>query len=184
MEHLGTKELDTKRLILRRFVIEDAEYMFKNWAYDDEVTKYLTWPSHKDVSVSKYVIEQWIQNYVKNNYYSWAIILKELNEPIGSIGVVKQLDDIKMVHIGYCIGKKWWNKGYVSEALNRLIKFFFEEIGVNRIESRHDPNNPNSGKVMAKCGMKYEGHMRLADKNNQGIVDTINYGIIAEDYFK
>jgi ribosomal-protein-alanine N-acetyltransferase len=184
MEHLGTKELDTERLILRRFIIEDAENMFKNWAHDDEVTKYLTWPSHQDISVSKYVIEQWMQDYVKNDYYSWAIVLKELNEPIGNIGVVKQLDDIKMVHIGYCIGKKWWNKGYVSEALNRLIKFFFEEVGVNRIESRHDPNNPNSGKVMVKCGMKYEGHMRQSDKTNQGIADTIYYGIIAKDYFK
>ncbi|MDR0321249.1 MAG: GNAT family N-acetyltransferase [Treponema sp.] len=184
MEHLGTKELYTKRLILRRFIIEDAENMFKNWAYDDEVTKYLTWTSHKDISDSKYFIEQWIQKYEKNDFYDWAIVLKELNEPIGSIGVVKQLDDIKMVHIGYCIGKKWWNKGFVSEALNRLIKFFFEEVGVNRIESRHDSNNPNSGKVMVKCGMKYEGYMRQADKNNQGIGDTIYYGIIAEDYFK
>jgi ribosomal-protein-alanine N-acetyltransferase len=184
MEHLGTKELETERLILRKFTLNDAENMFKNWANDDDVTKYLTWPSHSDINVSLYVLEQWLQNYVKNDYYSWAIILKEINEPIGSIGVVKQSDDIKMVHIGYCIGKNWWNKEIVSEALNALIKFFFEDVGVNRIESRHDPNNPNSGKVMAKCGMKYEGHMRQADKNNQGIVDTIYYGIIAEDYNK
>jgi ribosomal-protein-alanine N-acetyltransferase len=107
-----------------------------------------------------------------------------LNEPIGTIGVVKQWDEIKMVHIGYCIGRKWWNKGITSEALNPLIKFFFEQVGVNRIESRHDPNNQNSGKVMAKCGMKYEGLLRQADSNNQGIVDTVYYGILAEDYLK
>jgi ribosomal-protein-alanine N-acetyltransferase len=81
------------------------------------------------------------------------------------------------------LGKHWWNKGIMSEALMELIKFFFEKVGVNRIELRHDPNNPNSGKVMAKCGMKFEGHLRQADKNNQGIVDTIYYGILAEDYF-
>jgi [ribosomal protein S5]-alanine N-acetyltransferase len=90
---------------------------------------------------------------------------------------------MKMVHIGYCIGKKYWNKGITSEALSVLIKFFFEEVGINRIESRHDTNNPNSGKVMEKCGMKYEGLMRQADRNNQGIGDTIYYGILAEDYF-
>ena len=116
--------------------------------------------------------------------YSWAIVLKEINEPIGSIAIVKQSDELKMVHVGYCIGKKWWNKGFVTEALNILIKFFFEKVGVNRIESRHDPNNPNSGKVMIKCGMKYEGYMRQADKNNQGIVDTVYYGMVSEDYFK
>ena len=54
---------------------------------------------------------------------------------------------------------------------------------MNRIESRHDPNNPNSGKVMEKCGMKYEGLMRKADINNQGIVDYIEHGILTEEYF-
>jgi ribosomal-protein-alanine N-acetyltransferase len=184
MEHLGTKKLDTKRLVLRRFEIDDAEYIFKNWANDDEVTKYLTWSSHKNIDETIEIRKKWMKEYEKNDFYQWAIVLKEINEPIGSISVVKQSDDIKMVHIGYCIGKKWWNKGIVSEALNALIKFFFEEVGIKRIESRHDPNNPNSGKVRAKCGMKYEGHMRQADKNNQGIVDYIEYGIIAEDYFK
>ena len=184
MEHLGTKTLETERLILRKFIINDVENMFKNWANDNDVTKYLVWSSHQDLNVSKSVIETWIENYKKNDFYNWGIILKEINEPIGSIGVVGQNDNIKMVHIGYCIGKNWWNKGIVSEALNELIKFFFNEIGVNRIESRHDPNNPNSGKVMAKCGMKYEGHMKQADRNNQGIVDAVFYGIIAEEYFK
>ena len=183
MEHLGTKELETKRLILRRFIMEDAEYMFKNWTNDDEVTKYLTWPSHGDINVTKKIREQWIQKYERNDSYQWAIVLKEINEPIGSIAAVKQDDDIKMVHIGYCIGKKWWNRGIVSEALGAIIKFFFEEVGVNRIESRHDPNNPGSGKVMEKCGMRYEGLLRQADKNNQGIVDAACYGILAEDYF-
>ena len=184
MEHLGTKTLETERIILRKFTINDAENMFKNWANDNDVTKYLVWPSHQDLNVSKNVLEQWIQKYKKIDFYQWAIELKEINEPIGSISVVKQSDDIKMVHIGYCIGKKWWNKGIVSEALKELIRFLFENVGVNRIESRFDPNNPNSGKVMAKCGMKYEGYMKQADKNNQGIVDTIYYGIVAEEYFK
>jgi len=84
-------------------------------------------------------------------------------------------------------------KGYVildygiywtSEALNTLINFFFEEVGVSRIESRYDPNNPNSGKVMIKCDMKYEGLKRQADWNNQGICDSVEYAILAEDYFK
>ena len=184
MEHIGTKELETERLILKKFTLNDAQYMFNNWTSDDEVTKYLTWPTHNDINVTLYVLEQWLQNYEKNDNYNWAIVLKEINEPIGSIGINKQSDDLKMVHVGYCIGKKWWNKGFVTEALNALIKFFFEEVGVNRIESRHDTNNPNSGKVMLKCGMKYEGCLRQADRNNQGIVDTVYYGIVSEDYFK
>ena len=184
MTHLGTQELETERLILRRFKKDDAQYVFNNWANDAEVTKYLVLPPHKDINDSIHFLNEWLPKYEKNDFYDWAIVLKEINEPIGSIGAVKQSDEIKMVHIGYCIGKKWWNKGIVSEALQTIIKYFFEEIGVNRIEARHDPTNPSSGKVMAKCGMRYEGRLRQADKNNLGITDTLYYGILAEDYFR
>jgi ribosomal-protein-alanine N-acetyltransferase len=184
MEHLGTKTLETDRLVLRQFILNDAESKFKNWASDNDVTKYLSWKAHENINASKNVLENWISKYTNKDFYQWAIVLKSINEPIGVIGVLKQDDNIKMIHIGYCIGKKWWHQGITSEALSVLIKYFFEEIGVNRIESRHDPNNQNSGKVMEKCGLRYEGTMRQADKNNQGICDYCEYGIIADDYFK
>ena len=60
----------------------------------------------------------------------------------------------------------------------------FEEVGVNRIDSRHDPRNPHSGQVMAKCGMVYEGTHRQSDRNNQGICDAAWYAILKEDYEK
>jgi len=184
MNHKGTVTLETGRLILRRFTMDDADAMFQNWANDDEVTKYLTWPTHTDVSVSRTVLGSWMELYQKPEHYSWAIVLKEINEPIGSIAAVLQRDDINMVHIGYCIGRKWWRKGYTSEALKELIRFFFEEVGVNRIESRHDPRNLNSGKVMQKAGLRYEGTSLESDVNNQGICDAANYAILARDYFK
>lgn len=182
MEHRGTETLETERLILRRFSIEDANSMFNNWANDAEVTKYLTWPTHADVSVSKAIISSWMELYQKPNHYSWTIVLKEITEPIGSIAVVELRDDISMVDIGYCIGRKWWHKGYTSEALKELIRFFFEEVGVNRIESKHDLRNLNSGRVMQKCGLKYEGTMRDAGCNNQGICDLSRYAILLKDY--
>ena len=183
MNHKGTVTLETERLTLRRFTMGDAEAMYQNWASDDEVTKYLTWPTHTDVSVSKTVISSWLELYQKPEHYSWTMVLKEIGEPIGSIAAVERRDDIKMVHIGYCIGRKWWHKRYTSEALRELIRFFIEEVGVNRIESRHDPRNPNSGKVMLKCGLKYEGTMRESDINNQGICDAAHYALLARDYY-
>lgn len=183
MTHKGTVRLETKRLILRRFTLDDADAMFRNWASDPEVTKYLTWLPHSSAAVSKAVIAGWLPLYENPGHYSWAIVLKELNEPIGSIAAVDQRDDIGMVHIGYCIGKKWWRRGYTSEALAEIIRFFFEDVGVKRIESRHDPRNPNSGKVMLKCGLKYEGTMRQDDINNQGVCDSVRYAILAKDYF-
>ena len=90
-------------------------------------------------------------------------------------------EDVSMVHIGYCIGKNWWHKGITSEALKAVMDYLFDVVGVNRIESRHDTRNPNSGKVMMKCGMKYEGTLRSADKNNQGICDVSYYALLKSE---
>ena len=158
MKHAGTKTIETGRLVLRPFRIEDAQPMYENWASDPEVTKFLMWPTHTSVEVSREVLKSWICQYSDEKYYQWAIVLKENGDmPIGSIAVVHQNEEIGMVHIGYCIGRRWWHQGVTSEALRALITFFMEEVGVNRAESRHDSNNPNSGKVMEKCGMRLEG---------------------------
>lgn len=181
MNHIGTKELKTERLVLRPFAVADAEAMYRNWASDPDVTKYLTWPAHADAGISRMVIESWVREYERDDYYQWAIEFE--NQPIGSISVVNGNDAVRKVEIGYCIGKKWWHRGIVSEAVSALIRFFFEEVGANRIEAKHDANNPHSGGVMQKCGMKYEGMLRQADRNNQGICDSCFYGILRSEYF-
>lgn len=182
MEHKGTVTLETDRLILRRFTADDAEPAFKNWTSSDAVTKFLRWPTYRDISAMREYINFQLENYKKIDTYDWAIVLKELGEPIGSMGAVAFNEKAQSVEIGYCIGEKWWRRGYTSEALAAVIKFFFEEVGVNRVYSEHDPRNPNSGKVMEKCGMKYEGTLRQADWNNSGICDTRIYGILEEEY--
>ena len=176
------KRLETERLILRRFTQKDALAMYKNWASDDEVTKYLTWPTHSNMDVSKLVLEDWASSYSDEKYYQWAIVLKEKgDEPIGSISVVKMNEDVSMVEIGYCIGRAWWKNGITSEAMRAVMDFFFDKVKVNRIEARHDPRNPNSGKVMMKCGMKYEGTLRSFDRNNQGICDASYYSLLKSE---
>ena len=182
LKHCGTQTLETDRLLLRRFVIDDADAMFQNWASDPEVTKYLTWPAHTSVKVSKAVLEDWVSSYSHENYYQWAITLKENgNEPIGSISAVKLDDDISIVHIGYCLGRAWWHQRIMSEALKAVMDFFFDQVEANRIESLHDPRNPHSGMVMKNCGMKYEGTMRSSARNNQGICDACWYALLKSE---
>lgn len=182
MNHKGTVRLETERLVLRRFTVDDADAMFQNWANDPKVTKFLTWQPHGRVDVTKGVLANWVPLYITPDYYHWGIEIKQTHELIGSTGVVRSQEEVKMVHIGYCIGQAWWHKGYTSEALAELIRFFFDEVGVNRIEARHDPRNPNSGKVMTKCGMKYEGTHRQSDWNTSGLCDASYYAVLAEDY--
>ena len=182
MKNCGTQRIETDRLILRRYVIEDADAMYKNWASDSEVTKFLTWQPHSSVDVSRSIIEDWLKEYSDEKYYHWAIVLKDNgNEPIGGISAVQMNEDISMVHIGYCLGRAWWRRGIMSEALKAVMDFMFDTVEVNRVESRHDPMSPNSGKVMQKCGMKYEGTLRSADRNNQGICDACYYALLRSE---
>ena len=181
MNQLGTVPLTTERLLLRRFTYDDAEPMFRNWASEPEVTTFLSWPTHGSVAVSKAILSQWIPEYERPDFYLWAIVQKGASEPIGSISVVRSDSKFRMVHIGYCLGRKWWGQGYTTEALKRLIDFFFDDVGMNRIESRHDPRNPASGKVMLNAGLRYEGTARDGDWNNQGIGDAAYYAILAND---
>ena len=184
MNHKGTVPIETPRLILRRFVMEDCEAAFRNWESDEKTTEFLRWQPMKSVEETAHVLSQWVDGYADPSFYQWAIVPKALNEPIGTMSVVGMNEQTDTLHIGYCIGSHWWHRGYTSEALAAVIPYLFDEVGANRIESQHDPNNPNSGKVMQKCGLQYEGTLRQADWNNKGIVDACMYALLKEDYLK
>ena len=181
MKHCGTQRLETERLVLRRYVSEDAAAMYKNWASDPEVTKFLMWQTHSSQSASQSITNDWLTEYSNNNYYHWAIVLKACgDQPIGSIAVVSLEDSVKKAQIGYCIGQAWWHKGIMTEALNAVIHFMISEVGMNRVEAYHDTRNPHSGAVMRKCGMQYEGTLRASAWNNQGVCDASWYAILSE----
>ena len=85
--------------------------MYKNWASDSEVTKFLTWPTHSSEKVSQAVLDDWISQYSDKRFYQWAIVPKnDGDEPIGSISVVEMKENVSAVQIGYCIGKNGGTK--------------------------------------------------------------------------
>lgn len=182
MNHCGTKTLETERLILRKFRLSDAEDMFSNWASNSNVTKHLIWQPYKNIQDVKAYIKSCIEDYEKKDNYNWIIEYKENGQAVGSISVVQVMEHTRCTVIGYCIGEDYWHKGITAEAFRRIIKFLFEEVGVNRIESTHDVNNPNSGRVMEKCGLKYEGTLRQAAVSNQGIVDSVVRSILKSEW--
>ena len=183
MTHVGTKTIETERLILRKFTLDDADMAYKNWMGDSEVTKHLRWQAHADVSVTRETIAEFVRSYDDQTYYNWAITMKDSGEVIGFIGCAWMDERIHMIHTFYCIGKAWWGGGIVTEAYKAVLRYFFKEVGAYRIEAYHAPENPASGKVMQKCGLTCEGTLRRADISNMGIVDAVVYGILKEEYF-
>ncbi len=181
LTHKGTQTLETDRLILRRPMPDDAESMYRNWASDPEVTKYLTWQPHENVALTRALLTQWNEECAQENVYSWLIVPKALGEPIGSIAVVQTKESADAFEVGYCLGKTWWHKGIMTEAFSAVIDYLFREVGANRISAEHDTKNPNSGAVMRKCGLCYEGTLRAYGHNTQGICDLAVYAILRAD---
>ncbi|WP_175537397.1 GNAT family N-acetyltransferase [Clostridium sp. DSM 8431] len=182
MNFNGTETIVTERLVLRKVEINDAEDMFYNWASDKEVTKNLTWPAHNSIEVSKKVISMWLEDYKKQDNYQWGIELKDTGKLIGCISVVSINESIEEAALGYCIGKKFWNKGIMTEALKAVIDYLFKKVGFNRIEAYHNIDNIASGKVMIKAGMQYEGIRRAGCKDNNGrYVDVKVYSILKDE---
>ncbi|GFZ29858.1 N-acetyltransferase [Clostridium zeae] len=181
LTHKGTQSLEAERLLLRRFKTSDAECMFKNWATDSEVCKFLSWNPHKDLSETKQIVESWVNEY-SNDYYNWAIELKSTSEIIGQISLMNLDEKYLSCTTGYNIGRLFWGKGYMTEALNVVIDYLFKEIGMNRIEARYNTINIASGIVMQKAGMKFEGILRQAKVNKYGqFYDLAIYSILRSD---
>ena len=182
MKHLGTRILQTERLTLRPFLEEDAEAMFDNWASDPEVTKFLSWSAYSSIEDACAILNIWLKSYERPDFYQWAIVEKNLGQPIGSISVVNSDDQVEMAEIGFCIGKRWWRQGIMPEALKAVIRYLFEDVGMQRIEAGHDPENPASGAVQRKCGLQYEGTLRRRIRSNRGITDVAWYSILKDEY--
>lgn len=172
----------TEDLILRPFQISDAPAMFQNWAQDPEVTKFLTWSPHESIAESLEICTEFAfdnQGFGTN----WAIAEKtKPQEAIGSVNVVSRDEDIMACELGYCLTRKFWGRGYMSQAVKGAVDFLFREMDYNRIAARHDSNNPASGRVMEKAGMVREGVLRQAGKSNQGIGDMICYAILRSEW--
>ena len=182
MENKGTKRLETDRLILRQYRMSDAEDMFNHWASDPEVTKYLTWPAYTEVEMANVRIAEWISNYSDPAFYNWAIELKQEGFIVGCISVVRLNETVESADIGYCMGKAWWGRGIMAEALQAVVDYLFAEVGMNRIAASHDKNNPNSGRVMDKAGMQVEGILRASGQNQTGICEMVWHSILRSEW--
>lgn len=178
IKHSGTRFLETERLILRPFQKEDGKDMFKNWASDDRVTRFLRWNTHESEQDSFTICEIWSNESKDIKNYQWAITLKDTKEVIGSIGLVDLEESMLRGEIGYAIGYNFWGQGIVKEALEELLKYF-KELGFVRIQAFHELDNSNSGKVLLKSGFECEGILRKFEKNKNGeLVDVKMYSII------
>ncbi len=186
MNLIGTKTIETDRLILRRLTVNDSQEAFDHWCSNPNVSRYTLWDVHKNSSVTKNLYSVWEKEYDLNDTFRWIVELKSTHELIGTIDVAsKTFIKFGAVELGYCYGEDYWHKGYATEALKRVIRFLFDEVELDVLYADYMEKNPNSGKVMKKAGMTYEGFERGRVIDHDGIRNDIHsYSITKEEYLK
>jgi len=181
MNHQGTIKFMTNRLILRPLQLADAESMFLGWATDMDVVRYLSWKPHISVDETKRIISYWMSNYPDPKFYVWGIQLKN-GSLIGTISIHSIHDGFERGEVGYALMKRYWNQGYMTEALQALLTYAFATVGFNRLEAHHSIYNPASGAVLMKTGFQHEGVLRQYYRSNDGFQDSSLYSILKKDW--
>lgn len=165
------KRLETERLILRKWTLDDASDLYE-YGRSDLVGPSAGWKQHKTIDESKDIIRMFIKDGD-----TLAIVLKSSGKVIGGIGLHDRKPDdncreLKQLEVGYVLNPDYWGNGFVPEAVERLKLYAFEELELDILWCGHFDFNMNSKRVNEKCGFKY----RLTIKQVLGRLDgrTVN----------
>lgn len=169
--------IGTKNLVLNSFIIQDAEEIFKIRS-DDRVTKYLDRDNHKSVEESRSMVQSIIKSYEDKTGISWIIREKISSEIVGYIGYWNLIRENVRAEIGYALKPEYWGKGYMSEALLKVIEFGFNEFKLHSIIGNVNPQNKRSIKLLEKYGFKKEAHFREDYLYNGKYLDSEIYCLL------
>ncbi|MDP4171199.1 MAG: GNAT family protein [Bacillota bacterium] len=173
--------LETKRLKLRKITLEDVEDIYY-YGSNEEVSKYVTWETHKTLSDTKEFIEFVLRQYKNKNVAPWGIEYKENGKFIGTIDFISWQVKHNVAEIGYVLSQDYWGKGIVTEAANEVIKFGFNKMDIVRIQARCFVENIGSARVMEKTGMSFEGIIRKGVLVKGKHQDIKMYSILKEEF--
>lgn len=181
MKLLGTITLETDRLILRKFTIDDAPKMFKNYGSDSNVNKFFNWKTHKTINDSIETIKLFMKEY-ENNGFHWAVLIKDTNELIGDIAINHIDKKNNNCEIGYQFGSNYWGKGYATETLKVILDYLLNDCEFNLVEGKCRSSNVSSSRVMEKAGMNRDAILpkRRYNKYTNEYEDLIVYSITKE----
>ena len=160
LNHQGTEIIETERLLLRKFKYRDTENMLKYWISDPAVQHMYSEPVYSTKDEVKELLEKYIKNYEKEDYYRWAIIDRKENVCIGQIAFFLVDNKNHFAEIEYCVGRDFQGKGLATEAARALLNFGFGKVNFHRIQICHKEHNLASKAVILKCGFNFEGGLR------------------------
>lgn len=171
--------LRSERLLLRPLCADDAQAVFDHWASDAQVSRFLRWAAHRSVEESAAWLAETEEMYAGGQDYNYGMERLDDGRLIGSIGAFYSAEHDRY-EVGYCMERALWNRGYMSEALARMLRFLIEEEKIKRFVCSHAPENPASGKVMQKCGFVFQNRTEPCFSNSGNFLyDALVYHLDA-----
>ena len=173
-------EFESERLRFRQMTLDDSNEIFIIRSNDD-IMRYMDVPRHYSISDSKKLIQSIEESYINEKGINWAIIQKQSNVFLGYIGFIRITSEHCRAELGYALKPEYWGKGYMYEAINRLVKFGFEEMKLHSVEANVNPMNERSKKVLERVGFKKEAYFRENYLFNGNFLDSVIYSLLEKD---
>ncbi|MBT9776375.1 GNAT family N-acetyltransferase [Clostridium sp. MCC353] len=170
---MPTPELETERLILRNVHADDVDDIFNCWMQDEDVSRYMFWKASEDLEDAREFVDFELGNIENSKWYRWIILLKNTWEVIGTCLIYFNEEEDNW-DISYNLGKKFWGRGYASEAMGRVMQYAREILNIRECIAVHAIENPASGNVIQKLGFSYEKDVPY-ECNGGEIVTTGRY---------
>ena len=184
MRYCKLEQIKTERLLLRKLRMTDAQCYYDHIGSSEEVTEYMLWNPHGSLRESCDSIARVLAKYESERCYTWAITRIGDDSVIGRIDLLRFDETCNRCSFAYMLGKKFWGRGYGTEALKAVFSFAFERLKVESIVADHMSENVASGRVMQKAGMCHLGRYASKYEKNGRLYDADVYRITVDDWKK
>ena len=184
LNRIGTQEIETTRLLLRRMKTSDSEDMLNNWASDPCVSKFYSWEPHEDLFETEQMIKTWVAQYTDPLCFHWIVIDKETQKAIGTF-YVDRIDEENCTGVINCtLAQQFWGKGLATEIMRSVISYCFEKLNFKKISAHHHENNIGSGKALIKAGLHFTDRSYHTYEDSPGINGNYLHYIIENNNAK
>lgn len=147
----------TEHLLLRRALADDAQALFDVYASDPQATRYLAWRTHESVAQTREFMDQAVASWTDGSEYIWVLVPRDGDTAIGALGAVPGQHGVE---IGYVLGREWWGRGLMTEAVTQVMTWWQRQPDVYRIWAYCAVGHRRSVRVLERAGMTYEATLR------------------------
>lgn len=167
-------KIETERLILREIHKTDVDDIFSCWMQDEEVSRYMWWKASDNIAKTKEFVEYELKQIENDKWNRWIIVLKETGNIIGTCLIFyNDKDSDNHWDISYSLGKAYWGKGYITEAMKQVIRFAEKELGMKECVTTYAKENKASANVLHKLGFIDESEIYYECSGGEIITDGI-----------